>query len=167
MFWPVTNRDACGGASQTTAPASSSASPNRPIGVWPTIDWPRSVYVPSSLQQHPPVLLGREEAGGDRVDAHALRRPLAGQALRQVEHRRLRRRVGHHPRQREDRRHRRDVDDAALARPRPSSRRTPGTAAARRRRGSGRNRLPAVERDAFERGCSGVTVTLGRSRRRR
>src|SRR5262245_40555256 len=49
MFWPVTNDDARGAASHTTAPASSCASPNRPIGVCPTIAWPRSVYVPSSL----------------------------------------------------------------------------------------------------------------------
>src|SRR5258708_4632972 len=43
MFWPVTNDEARGAASQTTAPANSCASPKRPIGVWPMIWLPRSV----------------------------------------------------------------------------------------------------------------------------
>jgi len=43
MFCPVTNPLARCDASHTTAPASSCASPNRLIGVWPTMACPRSV----------------------------------------------------------------------------------------------------------------------------
>src|SRR5438093_2466065 len=73
----------------------------------------RAVVVEEQLA----ILFGREKTRGDRVHAHALRRPFAREELRQVQHSRLGRRVGDDARQRHVRGDAGDVDDAAPATP--------------------------------------------------
>ena len=75
MFWPVTNDEARGAASQTTAPASScgfAEAGHRRVAD----DLPAALGVAAvRLEQQGAVLLGGEEAGADGVDAHAPRAP--------------------------------------------------------------------------------------------
>ena len=112
---PVTN-DAAALQSQTTVPASSSGSPKRPAGVDATMRCPRAVSPPGVVEQERAVLLADEEAGCDRVHAHAARRQLDGEPPGQVLDRRLRGAVADDARERAVRRQRRDVDDRSVAR---------------------------------------------------
>ena len=96
-------------SSNRTQPISSSGSPKRFIGV------PAMMFLHAFFVEDLAVLFGGKKAGADRVHADVVRRQLAGDVLRQVDHGRLRRRVGEHARERLVGRDAADVEDRAAA----------------------------------------------------
>ena len=86
-------------ARNKAAPTSSSAWPNRRMGVCTQNRLRARRGRPVLVEKQLAVLFRREETGRDRIDPHAFGRPLASQELRQVEHGRFRRRIGHHTRE--------------------------------------------------------------------
>ena len=111
----------------------------------------RAVFVEEQLA----VLLGGEEARRECVHAHALRRPLAGEELREAQDRRLGRRVGHDARERQVRGDAGDVDDAAA--PALAHRRAEFLTGQQHAAGEieVEVRLPVGERDLLERALGG------------
>ena len=115
MSVPVTNEEALRAARNTAAPCSSfsfteavhrgMAQDLRGTSRWGAI----------IVEQQFLVLLGREEAGGDGIDAHTLGGPFTSQEARQGQHRSLSSRVADHARQWQMRGHRSNVDDATDA----------------------------------------------------
>ena len=129
MFCPVTNDEALGAASQTTAPASSEGSPKRAMGVCSMICRPRAVGVPSGLKRSARFWSAGKKPGLMEF-TRTPRAHWARQKHREIHDRRLGRRVGDDARKGNDSRERGDVDDASAALRPALSLRTPARGAA-------------------------------------